>query len=57
MFDFAMNQDGGYLTNANAINTYLLNGVSLNIRFNAGSVPGSRATVYLGVEALKLVTS
>lgn len=57
LLDFAMSPDGAYLTNANAVNTYLLNGVALNITFNAGQAPGSNAVVYIGVEALKLVTS
>lgn len=57
IFDFAMIEDGGYLSNANCINTYLVNGVQLNITFKAGVVPSSTATVYLGVEALKLATS
>ena len=57
LFDFALSHDGSYLTNANAINTYLLNGVSLNISFKSGLTPGSQSVVYIGVEALKLVTS
>lgn len=57
VFDYALCPDGGYLTNANAINTYLVNGVQLNITFKSGSVPSSTSTVYLGVEALKLATS
>lgn len=57
IFDFAMIEDGGYLSNANCINTYLVNGVQLNISFKSGLVPGATATVYLGVEALKLATS
>lgn len=57
IFDFAMIEDGGYLSNANCINTYLVNGVQLNITFKTGVVPSSSATVYLGVEALKLATS
>jgi hypothetical protein len=57
VFDFALDPDGGFLTNANAINTYLVNGVQLNIYFNAGDIPSSTATVYVGVEALKYATS
>src|SRR5882672_1071259 len=57
VFDFALSEDGTYFSNAEAINTYLVNGVSLNIKFIQGSQPGSSATVYLGVEALKLATS
>ncbi len=57
VFDFAMCEDGGYLTNESCINTYLVNGVSLNIQFKSGSVPSSDSTVYLGVEALKMATS
>lgn len=57
VFDFAMCEDGGYITNANAINTYLVNGVQLNIYFAAGKAPSATSTVYLGVEALKLATS
>jgi len=57
VFDWAMNPDGGYLSNADCINTYLVNGVQLNITFKAGSVPSATSTVYLGVEALKLATS
>lgn len=57
VFDFALNECGGYISNAEAINTYLINGVQLNINFKSGSVPSSTSTVYLGVEALKLATS
>lgn len=57
VLDFALNEDGGYLTNQECINTYLVNGVALNITFVPGSVPGPKSTVYLGVEALKLATS
>lgn len=57
VFDFAQEPDGGFLTNKNAINTYLVNGVQLNIKFNAGLIPGNASTVYMGVEALKLATS
>ena len=57
VIDFMLEEDGGYFSNANAINTYLVNGVALNITFVAGSIPSATATVYLGVEALKLVTS
>lgn len=57
VFDFIMNEEGGYFSNDNAINTYLVNGVQLNIQFNASTVPGARSTVYLGIEALKLATS
>lgn len=55
--DFAMDDSGSYYTNANAINTYLVNGVQLNLTFANGSVPSSASTVYIGVEALKLATS
>jgi hypothetical protein len=57
IFDRALSEDGSYISNANAINTYLVNGVQINITFNAGHIPSSSATVYLGVEALKLATS
>lgn len=57
IFDFALSEDGCVITNKNAINTYLVNGVSLNINFNSGSAPGANATVYMGVEALKFATS
>ena len=57
IFDRALNEDGSYISNANAINTYLVNGVQVNITFNAGHIPSSSATVYMGVEALKLATS
>jgi hypothetical protein len=57
VMDFALCEDGGYMTNAFAINTYLVNGVSLNIKFKSTNVPGATSTVYLGVEALKLATS
>lgn len=57
VFDFAMEPDGAYLSNANAINTYLVNGVQLNVFFKSDSIPSSTASVYLGVEALKLATS
>ena len=57
VLDFALSEDGGYISNAEAINTYLVNGVQLNITFNQGFVPSAQSTVYMGVEALKLVTS
>ena len=57
VLDFALSEDGGYISNANAINTYLVNGVQVNITFNPGFVPSAQSTVYMGVEALKLVTS
>lgn len=57
VFDFALSPDGAMLSNAGAINTYLVNGVSLGINFISGSQPGSNATVYMGIEALKLATS
>lgn len=57
VLDFMLDEEGGYYSNARAINTYLVNGVQLNITFNAGSIPSSSATVYIGVEALKLATS
>lgn len=57
IFDFAIEEDGAVITNKNAINTYLVNGVQVNIQFVSGSVPGSTAVVYMGVEALKYATS
>lgn len=57
IIDFALEEEGSYLSNANAINTYLVNGVQLNIKFLSGHVPSATSTVYLGVEALKLATS
>ncbi len=57
VLDFALSEDGTYLSNADAINTYLVNGVQLNIVFKSDSVPSAGSTVYVGVEALKLVTS
>lgn len=57
VFDFMLSPDGAYFSNANAINTYLLNGVQVNITFAAGLAPSATATVYMGVEALKLATS
>lgn len=57
VFDFGLSEDGTYFSNAEAINTYLINGVSLNIKFATGSSPGPNSTVYMGVEALKLATS
>jgi hypothetical protein len=57
VLDFAMSEDGGYLTNEACINTYLVNGVAIVITFKAGSVPSSGSTVFLGVEALKMATS
>jgi hypothetical protein len=57
IFDRALSEDGSYISNANAINTYLVNGVQLNITFKAGHIPSSSSTVYMGVEALKLATS
>jgi hypothetical protein len=57
VFDRALSEDGSYISNAGAINTYLVNGVQVNITFKAGHIPSSSATVYMGVEALKLATS
>lgn len=57
VLDFALSEDGTYLSNADAINTYLINGVQVNITFNTGFVPSAGSTVYMGVEALKLATS
>lgn len=57
VFDFMANTDGAYYSNAFAINTYLVNGVQVNIVFAAGLIPSASATVYMGVEALKLATS
>lgn len=57
VFDFMLSKDGAYTSNRDAINTYLVNGVQLNITFKAGNVPSSTATVYVGVEALKMATS
>lgn len=57
VWDFAMSEDGSYLTNESCINTYLVNGVALNIYFKNGQVPSATSTVYLGVEALKMATS
>lgn len=57
VLDFALDETGSYISNANAINTYLVNGVQLNISFANGSVPSGTSTVYVGVEALKLATS
>jgi hypothetical protein len=57
IFDRALSEDGSYISNAGAINTYLVNGVQVNITFKAGNIPSSSATVYMGVEALKLATS
>jgi hypothetical protein len=57
IFDRALSHDGSYISNSDAINTYLVNGVQVNITFNAGHIPSSSATVYMGVEALKLATS
>jgi hypothetical protein len=57
VFDFMLSPDGAYFSNANAINTYLVNGVQVNITFNSGLIPSANATVYMGVEALKLATS
>lgn len=57
VWDFAISEDGSYLTNEGCINTYLVNGVALNIYFKAGQVPSSTSTVYMGVEALKMATS
>jgi hypothetical protein len=57
VFDLALSEDGSYLFNSGAINTYLVNGVQLNIVFKAGLIPSATSTVYVGVEALKLATS
>lgn len=57
VWDWALCEDGGYLSNAECINTYVVNGVSLNLTYLQGSVPGALSTVYMGVEALKLATS
>jgi hypothetical protein len=56
VYDWALHEDGGYLTNAFCINTYLVNGVSLNITYQT-TIPSATSTVYVGVEALKLATS
>ena len=52
-----LSSDGTFFTNKNAINTYLVNGVQVNVTFKAGHTPGPSSTVYVGVEALKLATS
>lgn len=57
VFDFCLSEDGSYLSNANAINTYVVNGVQLSAIFKSGDVPGSSAKMYVGVEALKMATS
>jgi hypothetical protein len=57
VLDYALSADGSYLSNADAINTYLVNGVQLNVNFKPGLVPSASARVYLGVEALKVATS
>ena len=57
VFDFAQDEDGGYISNSRAINTYVINGVQLNITFKAGLIPSATATVFMGVEALKYATS
>lgn len=57
VLDFALSPDGSYLSNAEAINTYLVNGVQFNVQFKSGLAPSATSTVYLGVEALKLATS
>jgi len=57
VIDKALSSDGTFLTNKNVINTYLVNGVQVNITFKPGSIPSASSTVYMGVEALKLVTS
>lgn len=57
ILDRALSEDGSYISNANAINTYLVNGVQVNITFKAGHIPSSSSTVYMAVEALKLATS
>lgn len=57
VFDFAKSECGSYYSNADCINTYLVNGVSINTYFKSGSVPSSTAATYVGLEALKLATS
>lgn len=57
VFDFCLSEDGSYLSNANAINTYVVNGVQLSCYFDSDSIPGSSARMYVGVEALKMATS
>lgn len=57
VIDFASHEDGGYLTNEECLNTYVLNGVAVNFEFVSGSEPGAKARVYVGVEALKMATS
>lgn len=57
VFDFCLSEDGSYLSNANAINTYVVNGVQLSCYFNRDTVPGSKAQMFVGVEALKMATS
>ena len=55
--DFAKNPQGGRISNSGAVNTYVINGVTLNIHFKAGYAPSATSTCYMGVEALKIVTS
>lgn len=57
VLDWALREDGGYLTNEGLINTYLVNGVAVEIGFTAGNTPSASATVYVGTEALKYATS
>ena len=57
VFDFAKSECGNYYSNADVINTYVVNGVSLNTIFKTDGTPGSNAATYVGVEALKLATS
>jgi hypothetical protein len=57
VLDWALREDGGYLTNEGLINTYLVNGVAVEIGFNSGSTPSASATVYVGTEALKYASS
>ncbi len=57
VFDFAKSECGNYYSNADVINTYVTNGVQLSTVFKSGSVPGTKAQTYIGLEMLKLATS
>jgi hypothetical protein len=55
-YDLALTEDGRF-TNEEALNTLITAGCQVQLRFNSGSAPSATATVYVGIEILKAVTS
>jgi hypothetical protein len=55
-YDLALTEDGR-LTNEEALNTLITAGVQVQLQFNTGDAPSATATVYVGIEILKAVTS